>query len=233
MLVDGIDRPAIAANWPKFRSTKSAIVLDLGADVRASARNLVQYAIMGSEFCRIMMNLDEKPKVALLNVGTEETKGLQHIRDASQQLKTIANKPNARFEYISFIEGSDIMTSPADVVVTDGFSGNIALKTAEGSVRFAFSVIQDTLASRSFLCKLAGWAFFPALKEAKRIIDPRGRNGGIFLGLNGAVVKSHGAADAVGVENALNLSAIVARNNLTARISEQITLLTLETDVNI
>ena len=215
-------RPAIAALWPTVTPNKHAIVLDMGADIRADEETLVNFAIMGAEYSRAALNI-ETPNIAILNVGSEENKGREDLRIAAAQLRHVATHPQANFNFIGFVEGSDISSGKADVIVTDGFSGNIALKTAEGTAKLITSLMHDAF-QHSWLTKLGAVFAYPALKQLKRSIDPRRVNGGVLLGLDGVVVKSHGAADSLGFSNALLLAARLARQDLPKRITTQVKL---------
>lgn len=208
----GIDRPAIAALWPTLRG--ESIVLDVGAAIGADAKQLVDNAIMGAAMARIVFDLD-KPTVGLLNVGVEEIKGVEEVREAG---KILRERDFPDFDYRGFVEGDDISKGTVDVIVTEGFSGNIALKTAEGTARQIGEYLRSAM-SRTLRAKI-GYLFargaFQVLREK---MDPRRMNGGLFLGLNGLVVKSHGGTDHEGFASALDLGYDVVRHNLLSRIS--------------
>jgi glycerol-3-phosphate acyltransferase PlsX len=211
----GIDRPAIAALWPTLRG--ESIVLDVGASIGADAKHLVDLAVMGAAMARVLFDL-ERPTVGLLNIGVEEVKGLDEVRTAGSLLRD----GNYRdLEYIGFVEGDDIGKGTVDVVVTEGFAGNIALKTAEGTARQLAEYLRGAM-SRTMSARI-GYLFarkaFAALKEK---IDPDKVNGGVFLGLNGLVIKSHGGADAEGFAAAIDLGNDMVRYRLRARISEML-----------
>ena len=212
----GIDRPAIAVHWPSRAAHAYNTVLDMGADVRADARNLVQYAIMGAEYSRLSFGLD-RPRVGILNVGTEATKGTDDLREAAATLTEAAARPDADFEFIGFVEGNDLSGTIADVIVTDGFTGNVALKTGEGTASFIREGLQAAF-RYSPLSRLAALFALGSLKRFSRRIDPRRENGGVFLGLNGAVVKSHGGADAIGFDAAVRLAAKMAATDFVAAV---------------
>ena len=195
-----VDRPAIAVFWPARNARGWNIVLDVGADVRADPWNLAQYAVMGAEYARIGLDL-ERPRIGLLNVGSEDNKGRAEIKEAHASLSRAA-EPGG-YDWIGNVEGGDLSGDEADVIVTDGFTGNIALKTAEGTASFIGAELRDAF-RHSTLSKIAALAATRPLGRMKRRIDPRRVNGGVFLGLRGAVVKSHGSADATGVAAALN-----------------------------
>ena len=210
-----IARPAIAGRWPTLRG--ESIVLDLGASIGADARHLVDLALMGSAMARIMFKLD-RPTVGLLNIGVEEVKGLEEVREAGQILRS------ARFShlnYYGFVEADDIGRGTVDVVVTEGFAGNIALKSAEGTARQFGEILKNamnrTLATR--LGYLLARSAFAVLREK---MDPRNSNGGVFLGLNGIVIKSHGGTDAEGFASAIDIGYDMVRNELLAKIGEML-----------
>jgi phosphate acyltransferase len=208
----GIERPAIAAFWPTL--TGQSIVLDVGASIGADAQHIVDMAVMGSAMARIVFNLD-RPKVGLLNIGVEEIKGLEEVRDAGRILRE-AGLPD--FEYVGFIEGSDIGKGVVDVVVTEGFAGNIAIKVAEGTARQFAEVLRGAM-KRTWRTRL-GYLFareaFAALRDK---MDPRKANGGVFLGLNGIVIKSHGGSDVEGFAAAVDIGYEMVRHGLLGRIS--------------
>ena len=210
----GIKRPAIAALWPTMRGR--SVVLDLGATIGADAEQLVDYAIMGEAMARALLHI-EQPSVGLLNVGVEEIKGVEDVRRAGQILKD-ADLP---IHYHGFVEGDDIAQGTVDVFVTEGFTGNIALKTAEGTARQITGFLRRQL-SASLRCKLGALLARPAFEALKEKLDPRVNNGGIFLGLNGIVVKSHGGTDALGFANAISNAREVVRYGLLETIAEDI-----------
>ncbi len=211
-IIEGISRPAIATIWPTLKG--QTIVLDVGANVSASEEQLVDFAVMGEAFARVILGL-ERPLVGILNVGAEDQKGNDAVKGAAQILRA-ANLPMA---FHGFVEGDDIAKGTVDVVVTDGFTGNIALKTAEGTARLVGSYLRQAL-RRSLLSRLGAVIAAGALDTLRRKLDPRAVNGGVFLGLNGVVVKSHGGADAVGFASALDLAIDMARADLKPRITE-------------
>ncbi len=202
-----IERPAIAAMWPTIRG--ESIVLDVGASIGATAEHLVDMALMGTAMARIVLDLP-RPTVGLLNVGTEEIKGLENIKEASRLLRE-ANY--ASLDYKGFVEGDDIGRGSVDVVVTEGFTGNIALKTAEGTAKQMGEHLRSAM-SRSWMAKI-GYLFargaFAALRDK---LDPRKVNGGVFLGLEGVVIKSHGGTDAVGFASAVDIAYDMAHYQL-------------------
>ena len=208
--LEGIDRPAIAAIWPTKRG--QAVVLDVGANVESDAQQLVDFAVMGEAFARTIFGI-ERPTVGILNVGSEEVKGNDSVRGAAHILRG-ANLP---IEFCGFIEGDDIADGAVDVVVTDGFTGNVALKTAEGTAKVVVHFMRTAL-RHSFLGRVGGFLASGALGTLRRKLDPRAANGGIFLGLNGIVVKSHGGADAMGFASALDMAIDMAKANVTTKI---------------
>jgi glycerol-3-phosphate acyltransferase PlsX len=210
-VIEGIDRPAIAALWPTKRG--QTVVLDVGANIATDAQQLVDFAVMGEAFARAILGL-ERPKVGILNVGAEDVKGNEAVRGAAQILRS-AELP---MEFLGFVEGDDISEGTADVVVTDGFTGNIALKTAEGIASLIMFYLRTAL-RRNFLSRLGAFMAVGALKTLRRKLDPRAQNGGIFLGLNGVVVKSHGGADALGFASALDMAVDMARAQIIPKIA--------------
>ena len=204
----GIDRPALAALLPSL-GDNDFVMLDLGANTECDTQNLVQFSVMGAVYARIAMGL-ERPRVALLNIGTEELKGTDELKDAAGLLREADYLP---FRFDGFTEGDQLSRGAVDVVVTDGFSGNIALKTAEGTARFVTDLLRR--AFKSSLRSKAGFALSrPALNLLKVHLDPNNHNGAVFLGLNGLVVKSHGGADAFSFGQALIRAHDAARNRL-------------------
>jgi glycerol-3-phosphate acyltransferase PlsX len=212
----GIDRPALAAALPTLGDT-DVIMLDLGANTECDAQNLVQFAVMGAAFARTVLSLP-KPRVKLLNIGTEELKGTGELKDAAGLLREV---DYLQFRFDGFIEGDQLSRGGADVVVTDGFSGNIALKTAEGTARFVTDLLRR--AFKSSLRSKAGFALSqPALNLLKVHLDPNNHNGAVFLGLNGLVVKSHGSANPKGVANAIHVCGRMVRNDITRKIGDDL-----------
>ena len=211
----GIERPAIAALWPTLRG--SSIVLDLGASIGADAESLVDMAVMGSAMARVLFAVD-RPTVGLLNIGVEEVKGLEPVREAGRLLR---EEPPPHLDYIGFVEGDDIGKGRADVVVTEGFAGNIALKTAEGTARQFSTYLKDAI-SQSFWSKIGYVLARPAFRMLRDKMDPRKSNGGVFLGLNGVVIKSHGGTDPEGYAAAIDMGYNMVRHELLAKIGETI-----------
>ena len=208
----GIDRPALAALLPSLGDT-DIVMLDLGANTECDARNLVQFAVMGAAYARTALDLD-RPRVALLNIGTEDLKGTDSVRDAAAQLRAATHLPMAVNGYI---EGDRISRGDVDVVVCDGFSGNIALKTAEGTARFVADLLKRAFRS-STRSKIGFLISKPATDLLRHHLDPNNHNGAVFLGLNGLIVKSHGGANEVGVAHAMGVAAKLVRDDLTRRI---------------
>lgn len=214
----GIDRPAIAAVCPTMRGR--SVMLDLGANVDCGADNLVQFAIMGEVYARCVLRC-ERPSVGLLNIGQEEVKGNDAVRHAARILQASA----LAFRFHGFVEGDDIGRGTVDVVVTDGFTGNIALKTIEGTARVYTQMLKETLAG-SLLARIGMMLAKPALRKARQRVDPRFYNGAMFLGLNGVCVKSHGGADAIGFANALRVAIDLVADRVNDGIKEDYARLT-------
>lgn len=209
----GIDRPAICGVFPS--RSRPVVILDLGANVACDAEALVQFAVMGTVFARAILGI-EQPRIGLLNVGTEELKGDDVVRRAADMLR--ASPPPIRFG--GFVEGTDLVEGSVDVVVTDGFTGNVALKIAEGVARMFRDALKETFTS-SLRGKLGYLVARPALAALRERFDPRRHNGAMFLGLNGVVVKSHGGTDALGFSWAVKVAADLVRQNTNARITEE------------
>ncbi len=209
-----IDRPAIAGIWPTINS--ECIVLDIGANVGADARQLVDNAGMGAALARALFHVD-RPSVGLLNIGVEEMKGLEEVKRASEALK----KPDLPIIYHGFVEGDDLGKGTVDVVVTEGFSGNIALKAAEGTAKQIAAYLRAAM-SRSLLARIGAFFAQGAFRALREKMDPRHANGGIFLGLQGIVIKSHGSADAIGFASAVDLGYDMAKSGLVHSISEDV-----------
>jgi len=208
----GIDRPALAAMLPTL-GDNDVVVLDLGANTECDARNLVQFAVMGAAYARTNMDL-ARPRVALLNIGTEDQKGTDIIRDAAAALRQANHLP---LDFTGFIEGDRLSRGQVDVIVCDGFSGNIALKTAEGTARFVADLLRRAFQS-STRSKIGFLISRPATELLRHRLDPNNHNGAVFLGLNGLVVKSHGGANELGVATAIGAAAKMVRDRLTERI---------------
>jgi phosphate acyltransferase len=209
----GVQRPAIAAIWPTLKG--ESIVLDLGASIGADAAHLVILAAMGSAMARVLFGI-ERPTVGLLNIGVEEVKGLEEVRRAGQILRE-AERP--QFAYSGFVEGDDIGKGTVDVVVTEGFAGNIALKAAEGTARQLVHLLKHEL-NRTLATKIGYLLARPAFRALNDKMDPRKANGGVFLGLNGIVIKSHGDTDAEGFANAIDIGYDMVRHQLLAKVGQ-------------
>ena len=212
----GLDRPALAALLPTL-GDNDVIMLDLGANRECDARNLVQFAVMGAAYARIVMGM-ERPRVRLLNIGTEETKGTEDIQMAADRLRG-AGSLAMRFE--GYVEADKINRGECDVVVCDGFSGNIALKAIEGAARFVTDLLKRAFSS-SIRSKVGFLVSRPATELLKHHLDPNNHNGAVFLGLNGVVVKSHGSANAKGVANAVEVAARLLEDDITNRIKNDL-----------
>jgi glycerol-3-phosphate acyltransferase PlsX len=213
----GIDRPAIASFFPTMRG--ESCMLDLGANIECDANNLVQFAIMGEIFARLVLGLN-RPTVGLLNVGSEEQKGHDELREAAAILREI----DAEMDFHGFVEGDDITRGTVDVVVTDGFSGNIALKTAEGTSRMFSHYLRESFRS-TLITKLGYLLCRSAIGQLRDRLDPRRYNGAVFLGLNGIAVKSHGGTDALGFANAIGVAADMARYGFLDKVKEELAVL--------
>src|SRR6202163_1796388 len=209
----GISRPAIAALWPTLRG--ESIVLDVGATIGGDAQHLVDLAAMGGAMARVLFDLD-RPTVGLLNIGVEEVKGLEPVREAARLLR---ERALPHIEYFGFVEGDDIGKGTVDVVVTEGFAGNIALKSAEGTARQLAQYLRSAM-SRTWRAKLGYLLAREAFRALGEKMDPRRSNGGVFLGLTGIVIKSHGGTDAQGFAAAVDLGYDMARYQVLAKISQ-------------
>jgi phosphate acyltransferase len=213
-MLPGIDRPAIASFFPTRRG--ESVMLDLGANIECDADNLVQFALMGDAFARSVLGLAQ-PTVGLLNVGSEDLKGNDAVRAAATKLRM----ENSPVKFYGFIEGNDIAAGTVDVIVTDGFTGNVALKTAEGTARL-FSEFLRAAFKHSLLARIGYLFAADALKKMRERMDPRRYNGAMLLGLNGIAVKSHGGADALGFANAIGVAVDMTVNGFLAQIREEI-----------
>lgn len=216
--MEGVTRPAIACLWPSRGKHGFNTMLDVGADVKAEAQDLLAYAIMGVTYFRNGFS-EPRPRVGLLNVGTEEHKGRTEIREAYDLITR--HQDTGRYEFVGFVEGSDIPSARVDVIVTDGFTGNIALKTGEGTAKLVGDFLRETFRS-SIISTIGALLAKRALDRLRARIDPRRVNGGVFLGLNGTVVKSHGSADATGVAAAIRLAAKLAQSGYQGRMAERL-----------
>ncbi len=211
----GIDRPAMAGIGPSARG--DFVMLDLGANVQCDSRNLVEFAVMGEVFARTVLGLNQ-PSIGLLNVGAEELKGDERVREAAEVLKASPIAPL----FHGFVEGHDIAAGTVDVVVTDGFTGNVALKTGEGTLKLVRDLLREVFAS-SIAAKLGYVLARPALERLREWLDPRRYNGAVLVGLNGVVVKSHGGTDALGFAHAMDLAIDMVLHRFNARIRDELT----------
>ena len=207
-----INKPALAGLWPNKSGTN--VVLDLGANIECDENNLVDFAEMGSALYKSLFR-DQKPKVSILNIGSEEIKGTETIKKAHSLLKEIAKKGD--FEFNGYIEGNKIPDGSSNVIVTDGFTGNVALKTAEGTAKFLTDTLKNIVSENIISKLLISFSYF-SLKKFKAKLDPRKFNGAIFLGLNGPVVKSHGSTDSLGFYHAIDLCYKIVKGNLMKEI---------------
>ena len=212
----GIDRPALAALLPTLGET-DLVMLDLGANTECDTRNLIEFAVMGAAYSRSALGI-ARPRVSLLNIGSEDQKGTEEIRDAAATLRAARH---VDMNFLGFIEGDKISRGDTDVVVCDGFSGNIALKTAEGTARFVTDLLKRAFTS-SVRSKFGFLVSRPATELLKHHLDPNNHNGAVFLGLNGVVVKSHGSANARGVANAIGVAARLVADDITRRITDDL-----------
>ena len=211
----GITRPAFSSFFPTVKG--ESVMLDLGANIECDADNLVQFAVMGGAFSRAVIGV-ERPRVALLNVGSEELKGHDALKSAAERLRTV---DSPAMEFIGYVEGDDIPAGTADVVVTDGFTGNVALKTAEGTAKLIITFLRGAF-RRSLMSRLGYLLARGAIAALRERIDPRVYNGAMFVGLNGIVVKSHGAADGMGFASAIGVAHDMVHGNISDRIIEEL-----------
>ncbi len=214
-MLENIDRPALSALWPNKKGM--SVVLDLGANIECSSKNLTDFAIMGASLYKSLYPNDI-PKVALLNIGSEELKGNEIIKETYQLLN---DKKNQNFDFEGYIEGNELMNGKVNVIVSDGFTGNVALKTAEGTANFIADELRKAL-SGSLLGKISSLLNISNLRKFKKRLDPRLYNGAIFVGLDTPVVKSHGGIDYVGFSNSLDVCNRIIKGNLIEKIRENI-----------
>ncbi len=214
-MIENIDKPALSALWPNKKNFN--IVLDLGANIECSDKNLIDFSIMGSSLFKSLYPNDN-PEVALLNVGSEELKGNEIIKKAYQYLQ---NNKNRNFNFQGYVEGNNIMDGNVNVIVTDGFTGNVALKTAEGTANFIMNEFKSSMTS-NILGKISSLINIKNLKKIKNKLDPRLYNGAILIGLNSPVVKSHGSTDYIGFSHSLNVCIKIVKNNLIQKIKDNI-----------
>ena len=214
-MIENIDKPALSALWPNKKGM--SVVLDLGANIECSSKNLVDFSIMGASLYKSLYP-QETPNVALLNIGSEELKGNETIKETFQKLN---EKKSNNFNFSGYIEGNELMNGEVNVIVSDGFTGNVALKTAEGTANFITEELKKAL-SGSLLGKISSLLNITNLKKFKKRLDPRLYNGAIFIGLDTPVVKSHGGTDFIGFSNSLNVCRKIVKGNLIDKIKENI-----------
>ncbi|MFL2897743.1 MAG: phosphate acyltransferase PlsX [Candidatus Pelagibacter sp.] len=214
-MIENIDKPALSALWPN--KIGMSVVLDLGANIDCNEKNLIDFSIMGSSLFKALYP-EEKAKVALLNIGSEEMKGNEVLKNTYQKMMNINNK---QFEFNGFIEGNELMNGEVNVIVSDGFTGNVALKTAEGTANFITNELKKTF-QYSILGKLSALINYLNLRKFKKRLDPRLYNGAIFIGLDSPVVKSHGATDYIGFSNSLSVCEKIVRGDLINKIKNNI-----------
>jgi glycerol-3-phosphate acyltransferase PlsX len=215
-MINDVNKPALAGLWPNENGMN--VVLDLGANIECNDQNLIDFAELGSALFKSLFPT-EKAKVALLNVGSEEMKGTEILKLASERLKGLSNEKN--FLYNGYIEGNNIMSGESNVIVTDGFTGNIALKTAEGTSKFIIKNLKKSL-TENIVTRLSLLLSYFSLKKFKNKLDPRKYNGAIFLGLNGPVVKSHGGVDSYGFYHSINLCYKIVKGNLMKQVKNNL-----------
>ena len=214
-MINNIDKPALSALWPNKKGM--SVVLDLGANIECSSKNLVDFSIMGASLYKSLYP-NENPNVALLNIGTEELKGNEIIKETFQIMN---DKKSNNFNFAGYIEGNELMNGDVNVVVSDGFTGNVALKTAEGTANFITSELKNAL-SGSIIGKLSSLLNISNLRKFKKRLDPRLYNGAIFIGLDAPVVKSHGGTDYFGFSNSIDVCNKIVKGNLIEKINENI-----------
>ncbi len=214
-MIENIDKPALSALWPNKKGM--SVVLDLGANIECSAKNLVDFSIMGASLYKSLYP-QENPNVALLNIGSEELKGNETIKETFQIMN---NKKSDSYNFAGYIEGNELMNGDVNVIVSDGFTGNVALKTAEGTANFITSELKHAL-SGSIIGKLSSLLNISNLRKFKKRLDPRLYNGAIFIGLDAPVVKSHGGTDYFGFSNSIDVCNKIVKGNLIKKINENI-----------
>jgi glycerol-3-phosphate acyltransferase PlsX len=215
---EGVNRPAIACLWPSRNAAGFNVMLDAGADIRADQDDLLTYALMGASYARNGLDLP-RPRIGLLNVGTEEHKGRAELKVAHEMIGQAADKGD--YEFVGFVEGGDLPSNRVDVIVTDGFTGNVALKTGEGTANLISDLLRESL-MRTPLSMLGALFARGSLGRLRKRIDPRRVNGGVFLGLNQTVIKSHGSADATGVAAAINLAYRLAQSGFSDKLAARV-----------
>jgi phosphate acyltransferase len=214
-MIENIDKPALSALWPNKKNM--SVVLDLGANIECSPKNLIDFSIMGSSLFKSLYP-DDTAKVALLNIGSEEIKGNETIKETYQQLN---QRNNTDFEFKGYIEGNQLMNGDVNVIVADGFTGNIALKTAEGTANFITSELKKAMTG-NIIGKISSLLNISNLKKFKERLDPRLYNGAIFIGLDSPVIKSHGGTDYIGFSNSLSVCTRIVTGNLIEKIRNNI-----------
>ena len=214
-MIENIDKPALSALWPNKKGM--SVVLDLGANIDCSSKNLVDFSIMGASLYRSLYSNDT-PNVAILNIGSEELKGNEIIKETFQKLN---EKKNLNFNFSGYIEGNELMNGNVNVIISDGFTGNVALKTAEGTANFITDELKKALGG-TLLGRLSSLLNISNLRKFKKRLDPRLYNGAIFIGLDAPVVKSHGGTDFIGFSNSLNVCNKMIKGNLIDKIKENI-----------
>jgi len=215
-MMEGVSKPALAGLWPNKKGMN--VVLDLGANIECSEQNLIDFAELGSALYKSLF-INDKPKVSLLNIGSEEIKGTEVLKNTSKRLKMLSSDDN--FIYQGYIEGNNIMDGNSNVIITDGFTGNVALKTAEGTAKFITENLKLSL-TENLITKFSLLFSYFALKKFKNKLDPRKYNGAIFLGLNGPVVKSHGGIDSKGFFYSIDLCYKIVKGNLMSEIKKNL-----------
>ena len=214
-MIENIDKPALSALWPNKKGM--SVVLDLGANIECSSKNLFDFSIMGASLYKSLYP-DETPNVALLNIGSEELKGNEIIKETNKKLN---EKKNQDFSFDGYIEGNQLMNGDVNVIVADGFTGNLALKTAEGTANFMSGELKKALGG-TIIGKISSLLNFSNLKKFKKRLDPRLYNGAIFIGLDSPVVKSHGGTDYIGFSNSLDVCCRIIKGNLIDKIKRNI-----------
>ena len=214
-MIDNIDKPALAALWPNKKNM--SVVLDLGANIECSSKNLIDFSIMGSSLFKSLYP-EVTSKVALLNIGSEEIKGHEIIKETYQKLN---DKKNKGFDFLGYIEGNQLMNGDVNVIVADGFTGNVALKTAEGTANFITSELKKAMTG-TIMGKISSFLNISNLNKFKKRLDPRLYNGAIFIGLDSPVIKSHGGTDYIGFSNSLSVCSRIIKGNLVEKIKYNI-----------
>ena len=214
-MIENIDKPALSALWPNKKGM--SVVLDLGANIECSSKNLVDFSIMGASLYKSLYP-NEMPNTALLNIGSEELKGNEIIKETFQLLN---DKKSNNFNFLGYIEGNELMNGDVNVIVSDGFTGNVALKTAEGTASFINDELKNVF-KNSILGKISAVLNYSNLNRFKKRLDPRLYNGAIFIGLDSPVVKSHGGTDFIGFSNSLNVCSKIVKGDLINKIRENI-----------